>query len=192
MDPIPSIRLLGKTWQRRGFYYWWLRTWLFLLWFALFGLSTWFVGLLFTIVITDPGTPASLRAVALTVMSVAVLSSFAWGFSLMRRSEAEKKLGLPMIVRSGTTAEQQQKAGWRGYGLGLVAGPLVLLGQLFVVGVLAAMVVSLLQKYISVEEFEAATGQSAPPRFKRSRRWQRRRHPVRSASEKAGTTRHST
>ncbi|GAA1456568.1 hypothetical protein [Williamsia maris] len=174
-DTVKSIRLLGTTWQRRGFRYWSRRTGLLLLWLAVFALSMWVVGLLFKVVITDRDADTSLRGVALGVMSVAVLSSFAWGFSLMRRSDAEKKLGVPMIVRSGTAVDDQRRAAWQGYGIGLVAAPLILLGQLFFVGVLAALVLSLMQRHISVEEFEAATGRKAPPRVKKQRRLGQRR-----------------
>ena len=171
--PVP-VRFLGTTWRRRGVRYWLRRASLLILWTLVFALSVWGVSILFSVVATTAAGTA--RIVVLTLMSLAVIGSFVWGFSLMRRSEEEKKLGVPMIMRAGTTAEQRRDAAWRGYGLGLVAGPLVLVSQMFVVGVLAAIVLSLMQKYISIEEFEAATGRKAPPRVKRPSVWSQMRH----------------
>ena len=69
-----------------------------------------------------------------------------------------------MIMRSRATPESRDRAAWAGVGAGVVRSPLVVFAQIFVVGVLAALVVSLLQKYISIEEFEAVTGKKAPRR----------------------------
>lgn len=169
-----AIRFLGTTWQRRGLRYWLRRGALLILWTLVFAISVWGVSILFSVAATTAAGTA--RIVVLTLMSLGVIGSFVWGFSLMRRSEQEKKLGVPMIMRAGTTVEQRRDAAWRGYGLGLVAGPLVLLSQIFVVGVLAMVVLSLMQKYISIEEFEAATGKKAPPRVKRPSVWDRMRN----------------
>ena len=82
----------------------------------------------------------------------------------MRRTDEEKAMGVPMIMRSGVTRESQKRAGWVGVGAGAVVTPLVVCAQVFFVGAFAALLVSLCQKYISIEEFEAATGKKAPKR----------------------------
>ena len=170
---IQSIHLLGTSWYERGFSYWSRRTALLVFWSALLAFVVWVIVGLFSAAAT--GTSGVGRVVLLAAMSLAVTGSFVWGFSLMRRSEEEKKLGVPMIMRAGTTAEQRRRAGSAGYRAGLFGGGFVVIAQLFVVGVLVALVVGLLQKYISIEEFEAATGRKAPPRVKRPGVWSQMR-----------------
>lgn len=171
---IKPVRLLGTTWHKRGVRYWARRTTLLFFWSALLALTVGIIATLFSSAATE--TSGGGRIVLLLVMSLAVAGSFCWGFSLMRRSDEEKKLGVPMIIRAGTTAEQRQRAGSAGYRAGLFGGPLIIIAQFVVVGVLAAIVVGLLQKYISIEEFEAATGRKAPPRVKRPSVWSQMRH----------------
>lgn len=170
---IKSIRLLGTTWYERGPRYWLRRTALLVLWSAILAFVVWVIVGLFAAAAT--GTTGVGRILLVGAMSLAVTGSFVWGFSLMRRSEEEKKLGVPMIMRAGTTVEQHRQAGSAGYRAGLFGGGLVIIAQLFVVGVLVALVVGLLQKYISIEEFEAATGRKAPPRVKRPSLWSQMR-----------------
>lgn len=173
-EEIKSIHLLGTSWHRRGVRYWTRRTLLLLLWTGILALSIWVVGMLFDVVARNSAGTA--RVFVLFLMSCAVCGSFVWGFSIMRRTDEEKKLGVPMIMRSGRPVGDYPEAKWHGAASGLVAGPLVLVSQLFIVGVLVALVVGLLQKYISIEEFEAATGRKAPPRVKRPSVWSQMRH----------------
>ncbi|MGZ8178856.1 hypothetical protein ACXVUM_13085 [Williamsia sp. SKLECPSW1] len=158
-----EIRFFGTTtWATRGVRYWWRRAGLLLLWCLICAMSVWFVGILYGGVIGE--TSGVVRAVLLVGMSIGVAGSCIWGYSLMRRSDAEKAMGVPMIMRSGSTAEERRRAGMAGLGAGVARSPLVLFSQVFVVGVFAAVIVSLCQKYISIEEFEAATGKKAPKR----------------------------
>lgn len=172
---IKPVRLLGTTWRKRGVRYWARRSALLVFWSALLALTVGIIATLFSRAAT--GTTGVGRIALLTVMALAVAGSFGWGFSLMRRSVEEKKLGVPMIIRSGTTTtpEQRRQAGSAGYRAGLFGGPFIVIAQFVAVGVLAAIVVGLLQKYISVEEFEAATGRKAPPRVKRPSVWSQMR-----------------
>ncbi|WP_253659786.1 hypothetical protein [Williamsia maris] len=113
----------------------------------------------------------SARAFILVLAATGVLWSFYWGFGLLKRTDEEKELGVPMIIRSGTTPEARDRGGWAGVTAGIVAAPVVLFAQIFVVGAAAALVISLLQKYISIEEFEAVTGKKAPRRRAKPKLW---------------------
>lgn len=157
-----EIQFLGTTWATRGVRYWARRLGILAIWTIVLAFSVWFVGILIGVVI-DEATGA-IRVVLLAIVSAGVTGSCIWGYSLMRRSEEEKALGVPMIMRSGSTPEERRRAGMRGLGAGVARSPLVLFAQVFVVGVFAFVIVSLCQKYVSIEEFEAATGRKAPRR----------------------------
>lgn len=163
IPPRPKeIQFLGTTWATRGVRYWTRRCGLLAVWMIVLAFSVWFVGILIGGVVDD--ATGVVRVVLLTIISAGVTGSCIWGYSLMRRSEEEKTLGVPMIMRSGSTPEERRRAGRRGLGAGVARSPLVVFAQVFVVGVFAFVVVSLCQKYISIEEFEAATGRKAPRR----------------------------
>ena len=156
-----EIRFFGTTWATRGVRYWLRRTGLLLLFGVLLAFAVWAVSIVYRLVLSE--AHGGVRVALLLVVSAGVAGSCIWGYSLMRRSDAEKAMGVPMIMRSGSTAEHR-RAGMAGLGAGVARSPLVLFSQVFVVGVFAAVIVSLCQKYISIEEFEAATGKKAPKR----------------------------
>ena len=100
---VKEIRLLGTTWKDRGPPYWARRVGLVVLWTAVFALSCWGVGLVIYVIATSAS--GSARAFILVLAATGVLWSFYWGFGLLKRTDEEKELGVPMIIRSGTTPE---------------------------------------------------------------------------------------
>ncbi|MBT0566068.1 hypothetical protein [Williamsia sp. CHRR-6] len=157
-----SIKYFGTSWASRGFTYWRKRVVMTTFLAALLALSVWGAAVIIHLVATHMrGTG---RITLLVFLLLALAWSLAYGFALTRRTAAEKELGVPPIMRARSSSESRTRAGWSGVGAGIVAGPLVLIAQIFIVGTLAAAVFSSLQQYVSIEEFEAATGKRVPRR----------------------------
>ncbi|MBT0567778.1 hypothetical protein [Williamsia sp. CHRR-6] len=153
-----STREPGST----GFRYWRRRVVFTVFFVVLLLLSTWISVIIIDLIATQ--THGVIRVILLAVAGAGLLWSFAYGFSLLRRTDDEKRLGVPMIMHSGSTEAGRTAAGRAGVTMGILGGPLVLFAQLFVVGVLAAALVASVQRYNSIEEFERATGKKVPRR----------------------------
>lgn len=157
-----SIKYFGTSWEKRGFRYWRLRAMATAFCLFLLAMSGWAVSILLSLVLTKMHGVG--RVVLFAILMMAIAWSVAYGFSLTRRTPVEKALGVPPIMRSRSSSESRERAGWAGVGAGIVAGPLVVVAQILVVGTFAALVFTSLQRYISIEEFEAATGKRVPRR----------------------------
>lgn len=157
-----SIKYFGTSWKERGFTYWRLRAVATVFCVFLLAMPTWAVGVILDLVLTRMNGVG--RIALFSVLRLALTWSVAYGFSLTRRTPAEKALGVPPIMRSRSSDESRKSAGFAGLGAGIVAGPLVLIAQIFIVGTMAALVFTSLQRYLSIEEFEAATGKRVPRR----------------------------
>lgn len=158
---IPTVRLLGTSWYRRGPGYWFRRVALTLVYLLVFALSAVFAGIAIDVIATQ--AKSWLRIVLLAVAIVGIAWSFVTGFRAISRTPEEKASGRPLAFRNTKTPRTRRAAGGAGLGLGVgayagsaIAGGLVVFGQLFVVGWIAAMAATSLGRYLSVEEYEAA------------------------------------
>lgn len=160
--PVKKIRLLGKTWYRRGFPYWTRRVGLSVAYLIMLACTGGFVaGVLIGVATNMSGIG---RLVVLVLIVSAIVMSGVTAFRSIQRTPEEKEAGRPMAFRAKPKASRMKIGAVSGSGLGLgigayggsaVAGAFVAVGSIFVIGWALVFFVISLQRYLSVEEYEA-------------------------------------
>ncbi|MEG8182574.1 hypothetical protein GZH49_29330 [Nocardia terpenica] len=157
---IPKVRFLGRSWYKRGLAYWLKRARYSIVFIGISVFPVVFVAAFFSVVIDE--ARSWIRVALVIAGCLAICWSVYTGSRAVARSIREENLLLdeqsaPIAPRS------TRKAGTRaGLGLGVaassgspLAGGFVAVGQLFVVGWLAAFFVKSFRRYLSAEEISA-------------------------------------
>ncbi|WP_188588155.1 hypothetical protein [Gordonia jinhuaensis] len=158
------MRLLGRTWYRRGTRYWLRRTGLACFYTLIAVLMFWIDIVLLTSIAASFHGSAWYAAVTIGCCVLAI--SVIVGFRSLRRSKHDKDMGYPMVINAysskGLTKSGRRRAGLFGGSTGgaaaagsTAAGGLVLLGSVIFVGYAAAIAFSSFQRYLTRAEFEA-------------------------------------
>lgn len=162
MPPVPKIKLLGTTWYRRRWPYWARRTGLaaaYLVFFMIVGIG---VAAVVSVIVTD--AKGIWLGVFLSLAVTAVLWSFYVAFRQFVAENRRFRLGVAALTEPGGYKASRDRraatAGGLGLGIGAyggsaLAGGLLIVGQLFVIGWVGYMVAISFRRYLTPEEFEA-------------------------------------
>lgn len=154
--PVPTLRLLGTSWYRRGVEYWVRRVWLLGVYLALLGgvlivtgAIVWGVSTSFT---------GSSRIVLLALVAIAILASFISPVRSSRRRRRARQQGAAAPGQTRSTRASRSGGlgvGVAAYGGSVAAGALVTVSAVFIFGSVVVLVVDSAGRYLNNQEFFA-------------------------------------
>ena len=153
---MPTLRLLGTSWHRRGVEYWVRRVWLLGVYLALLGGVLLLTGAIVWGVSTS--STGALRIVLLALVAVAILASFISPVRSSRRRRCARQQGAVDLAQ--TRSIRASRSGGLGVGVAasggsVAAGALVTVGAVFIFGSVVVLVVDSVGRYLNNEEFFA-------------------------------------
>ncbi|MEV6098677.1 hypothetical protein [Nocardia sp. NPDC051981] len=144
--PIPTIPLFGQSWYERGFGYWTKRALISIALGLLLLLSVVFI---WAVVATIIDKASSWPRIALVLL---VTAGIAWSHYIGFKQVRARNINPTLNTAAGSAGLVTGAAAYGGSGL---AGGLILLGQVFVVGWVTANFVYSLRRYVSPFEVRA-------------------------------------
>jgi hypothetical protein len=158
--PVPRVKFLGRSWHKRGVAYWLKRIRFTILFVAIAVFPVVIVTAFFSVVAHD--AKSWIRVVLLLAGVLVVCWSLVAGFRSVSRSIQEENALLTEGPVPPATASAQRTSTGGGLGLGVaayggsaLAGGILMIGQLFVVGWLIAIVVKTFRRFTGPEEIRA-------------------------------------
>lgn len=159
--PARSIPVLGTNWYTRGFRYW--QTRLFLSFFTAVGFISMSLFVWAAFLVAEEHLDGRLRIGAVAALTVVVAWSLFTGGRAIRRARSSMRSGEYMTLTAAHRPDRGRKdssaagltLGATAYAGSSLSGVLLMIGALFGIGWVAALLANSLARYLGPDEFRA-------------------------------------